>query len=164
MARHVVLPLFLLLLPLARANPVAELPLAAGNPSPTPGPVLQHRQASSTSSAPPTVASVPSYTHLGCYEDGSNHILAVTSVFDTGMTPRLCGNLCAVERCAVFGVKNAFDCFCGRSLEGFAASAEAGECNKPCRGEREDVCGAQSRMNVYSATADLEGIEGEFGI
>lgn len=163
MARHLVFPLFVLL-PLTCANPVADLPLATRDPAPTPGPALHHRQASSTASIPPTVASIPSYTHLGCYEDGSNHILGVTSEFDTGMTPQLCRNLCAVERCAVFGVKDAYSCLCGRSLEGFAVSAEAGECDKPCRGGREDLCGGKSRMNVYSATADLEDIDGEFGI
>ncbi|SPO00758.1 uncharacterized protein DNG_03506 [Cephalotrichum gorgonifer] len=135
---------------LAAANPLAATPAAQK---------LFPRQAATSTSVVPTIASVAGYKHLGCYEDGSNHILTVTSSFDTGMTPRLCRNMCAVAECEVFGVESAYNCWCGRSLEPFAASAgDQGECDVACRGAKADLCGGSARMNVYSATVDLSQI------
>lgn len=154
--------LSLLLLPLAFANPLADHPLAARNPALAPDPTLHARQASTSASIVPTPASIPGYSYLGCYEDGSRHILTVTSAFDSAMTPQLCRNLCAVARCGVFGVKDAFNCVCGQKLEAFAVNADAGECTDPCKGREGDLCGGRSRANVYSATAGLDDIAGEF--
>jgi hypothetical protein len=128
-------------------NPAENVVVTAHPPMPTRGMELVRR------ALPPTLANVDAYTHLGCYQDGSNHILSVTSIFDTGMTPELCRNRCAIEKCHIFGVEDSYYCFCDTSIAGFAVPAPASECTSTCRGQETIICGGSKRMNIYSATA-----------
>ncbi|CAI4210516.1 unnamed protein product [Parascedosporium putredinis] len=88
----------------------------------------------STTTPPPVRVTVADYSYLGCFQDGSNHILTVKSQFDTGMTPELCRNLCLVAECGIFGLKDQYSCLCGREVEPFAVSAPESECLEKCRG------------------------------
>lgn len=113
----------------------------------------------STTTPPPVRVTVADYSYLGCFQDGSNHILTVKSQFDTGMTPELCRNLCLVAECGIFGLKDQYSCLCGREVEPFAVSAPESECLEKCRGNTAVACGASGRMNVYSATVSLTAVD-----
>ncbi|KAM0323974.1 hypothetical protein ACHAQA_008556 [Verticillium albo-atrum] len=103
------------------------------------------------------VVSVDGYTHLGCWQDGSNHILSVTAEFDNGMTPELCRNMCSLVECPMFGVENGYHCYCGTSIEPFAVSATGDACTATCWGDEEKICGGPQRMNVYSTNDPSAG-------
>ena len=173
-----------LLSPLAFANPVLQNApsrpdvrhIAATAPavlprqndddasSGSPAATRSSRSSSSTTntSVPPARVTIADYSYLGCFQDGSNHILTVQSKFDLGMTPELCRNLCLVAECGIFGLRDKYSCLCGRQVEPFAVSARESECSEPCRGDEVAACGASSRMNVYSATVELEEVDRTF--
>lgn len=142
----------------ARAQPPASIPTEAPSPA-----QIAHAAATTAFEAPlhqqlvkrAEVKAVDGYTHLGCWQDGSNHILSVTANFDNGMTPELCRNVCSIASCNMFGVENGYHCYCGNSIEAFAVSATDDSCTATCWGAKDVICGAGQRMNVYSATADF---------
>jgi hypothetical protein len=101
----------------------------------------------------PTTAVVDGYTQLGCFQDGSDNVLAVTRKFDNGMTPELCRNVCSLAKCHIFGLENGYHCYCDTTIANFAVSAQATECSVGCWGSSAAVCGAGNRINIYSATA-----------
>jgi hypothetical protein len=107
---------------------------------------LRRRQAN------PTVAALDGYTHLGCYQDGSDNILGVTSKYDNGMTPELCRNVCSLASVGIFGVENGYQCYCDSTIANFAVTAPAAECTEKCWGSSAALCGGGRRINVYSAT------------
>jgi len=142
----------------ARAQPAVSLPTDA------PSPIQAADKASTTTFEEPRrlqllkraeIKDIDSYTHLGCWEDGSNHILASTYGFDNGMTPELCRNICSLQKCNMFGVENGYHCYCGNSIEPFANSATDDACTRTCWGAKDVICGGAGRMNVYSATVDF---------
>ncbi|ROT39096.1 hypothetical protein SODALDRAFT_350326 [Sodiomyces alkalinus F11] len=100
----------------------------------------------------PSTVSLAGYSAVGCFQHGSNHILTITSLTDTGMTPQLCRNFCSVESASIFGVEWGMRCYCGNELEPFAARAPDDECTASCYGATSYVCGARSRMNLYAHT------------
>ncbi|KEZ39768.1 hypothetical protein SAPIO_CDS9730 [Scedosporium apiospermum] len=177
---HQAFLLLTLLSPLTTANPLQDARVrdnqAPSRPNirqiaPSPRALLPRQNAASTSSTRttstrststslvPERVTVADYSYLGCFQDGSNHILTVTSEFDTGMTPELCRNFCLVAECGIFGLKDQYSCLCGRQVEPFAATAPEAECSEGCRGAKGALCGASARMNVYSATVALAEVD-----
>ena len=47
-----------------------------------------------------------------------------------------------------YGVENGDACFCGNDDSKFIPAPKQ-ECNRPCSGDRNQICGAAWRLNVY---------------
>lgn len=105
----------------------------------------------------PTIQLLANYTYLGCWQDGSNKILSATSLYDFGLTPELCRNICALKSYKIFGLEGSYYCYCDSAIAGFAVSTVDADCSAPCSGNTNIACGGTSRINIYSATIDLPG-------
>ena len=98
-----------------------------------------------------TVRPLNGYTYVGCYRDeSSNRILAARRVDDVAMTPELCRDICGAGGFGAFGVENGKECYCDVTVATFAMSTTG--CVQRCAGDPYVVCGAWSKLNVYSAT------------
>jgi hypothetical protein len=70
-------------------------------------------------------------------------------------TPAACASLCAAQGFTLAGVEYTNECFCGTGyVNGVApTSAPASNCNMPCSGDANQMCGGNSRIQVYSYTS-----------
>lgn len=88
------------------------------------------------------------YTAKGCYTDNvNNRTLAATSTVNDGMTIEVCSATC--EAYAYFGVEYFRECYCGNVLAPDSVPAPATECDAPCSGNSAEICGGDSRLNLY---------------
>lgn len=75
-------------------------------------------------------------------------------------TPDACKRACSLMKkptipisspgFAIAGVQHGSECFCGQSILTLAVSVPASDCNLPCPGNKNLICGGDWRMNVYS--------------
>ncbi len=49
----------------------------------------------------------------------------------------------------LFGVEYSGECYCGNKLETGSVAAPAGDCNMPCPGDANKICGAGNRFSLY---------------
>ncbi|KAF9873914.1 glyoxal oxidase precursor [Colletotrichum karsti] len=92
------------------------------------------------------------YTDESCYTDliNGHRILEAASTAADDMTIAKCSAFCSKYK--YFGVEYARECWCGDSLQKDQIKALATECSSPCSGLNQDICGAASRINVYTNT------------
>lgn len=116
---------------------------------------------------------VAGYAYQGCYTDPSAALRALrgysTSASPsggsgTGMTQELCVSTCSGRGYKLAGVEYGRECYCGNEIMmnnlqgggggggkaavGVQQTAD-GECNMPCAGDRDEVCGGSSRIGVW---------------
>jgi hypothetical protein len=63
-----------------------------------------------------------------------------------------CGNECHRLGYSLAGVEAAHTCECGNAVADASQQVGIDECNRPCSGERTELCGARFRAFVYEAT------------
>lgn len=92
------------------------------------------------------------WTPLGCHIDSvSNRILP-----DHGRLPnwphtttiQSCQQACGNQGHIYAGLEFGVECFCGDALVG-STLAPASECNMPCSGSSQQLCGGPDRIDVY---------------
>jgi len=59
-----------------------------------------------------------------------------------------CQEACGNQGHIYAGLENGRECYCGDTLAG-GTLAPASECNKPCTGNGEQLCGGKNRVDVY---------------
>lgn len=136
----------------APAQPAADSGALLSVSTPTPAAAMEPIHILDARAPQPSTVSLAGYSAVGCFQHGSNHILTITSLNDSGMTPQLCRNICSVESASIFGVEFGMKCYCGNEIEPFAVRAPDDECTATCFGASNYVCGARSRINVYAHT------------
>ncbi|XP_013416752.1 WSC domain-containing protein ARB_07867-like [Lingula anatina] len=97
--------------------------------------------------------------YLGCYKDKDFDERAVWKPRETlkiksdKMTVRYCVNYCRKGRYKYSGVEHKDECFCGNNdnLMRYSGGKKINEseCNQRCKGNKQQICGGDWRMNVY---------------
>jgi len=94
------------------------------------------------------------FSYLGCYVDcsGTNcnirdlaHSISLSSV-----TLESCQAGCSAAGYSFFGVQYGDQCYCGHGYGTLGKAAEA-DCNMPCNGNSNDICGAAYRNSIYTS-------------
>ncbi|KAK4175772.1 WSC domain-containing protein [Triangularia setosa] len=85
------------------------------------------------------------YAPLGCFVDSPGRVLPSKLISTHDMTAAKCAANCAGYD--FFGTQWSSECYCG-SVEPTDV-APASECNMPCSGNSDEICGAGMRLNVY---------------
>src|SRR6266516_1182264 len=112
--------------------------------------------ATSTISTSSTGTSTPTglptgWTYQGCYVDGANgRILNYENPDSTTLTVENCVQACVGLSYTVAGMEFSKQCFCGNYTVNNATLAAATDCNMPCSGNSNEMCGAGNRMSIYS--------------
>ncbi|KAF4457530.1 hypothetical protein F53441_580 [Fusarium austroafricanum] len=104
--------------------------------------------------APGQNQSIAGYQPNGCYTDNSPKGRALTWPMDVDsstMTPTTCLTACADQGFPFAGLEYGGECYCGNVLANDTTKADAGDCNVPCNGDKNLLCGGASRLSVYVA-------------
>ena len=64
-------------------------------------------------------------------------------------TPKLCGERCSDKGYSFAGTQSSNQCWCGDLAPPQEKFAPAAECNSPCSGDNNQMCGGAWRMSVY---------------
>jgi hypothetical protein len=84
-----------------------------------------------------------------CVVDDRSRVLDHSvQVYD--LTPKRCIESCSNESYIFAGVQARSYCFCGNTVPVKSIYAPAAECNRPCKGDQDQICGGRWRMNVYT--------------
>jgi len=92
------------------------------------------------------------YTFLGCFKDIGDRDM-VDPVFTQHNSLEFCADRCAKKGFKYFGVQNGQDCWCGNSYNNnkvLHAKVPDNECNTPCTGNPEQMCGQRFRNGVFT--------------
>ncbi|KAK7059963.1 hypothetical protein R3P38DRAFT_2838754 [Favolaschia claudopus] len=112
--------------------------------------------AASTSFLPTPTAPIPSgwSTAMACATDTPTHILTnsyLTTPSNTN-TPSTCIQQCFSLGFTFAGVESGNACYCGSGLLSNVTAASISDCNVPCTGNANLICGATSRIQVYNTS------------
>ncbi|KZL84280.1 wsc domain-containing protein [Colletotrichum incanum] len=94
-------------------------------------------------------STVGNYVHQGCYSDliQGHRALSRTSASDA-MTPESCAAFCGSN--TYMALEYARECWCGNDLDGNSQRvADQADCNMPCAGDSNSLCGGPARINLY---------------
>ena len=92
------------------------------------------------------------YTAKGCYsDDPNNRTLTGPSTSNENLTIELCSVICTGY--AYFGVEYFRECYCGDTIAGSGTPQPAGQCDAACSGDPNEICGGNSRLNLYQYTS-----------
>jgi len=100
------------------------------------------------------IATSTNFTYIGCAVDPISFLgfraLPYLAADDSSMTPQRCYTLCttASSTYSYFGVQFAKQCFCG-TRPYIYSSASSTDCNMPCAGNNNYICGGTNRNSVY---------------
>jgi glyoxal oxidase-like protein/WSC domain-containing protein len=106
-----------------------------------------------------TIITAPSWKSMGCYAEGTNGRALPNGAAVPGgapaMTVELCQAACLDLGYTLAGVEYSQECWCGNAFANGGAPAPDGDagCNQPCKGNTAEICGGNSRLNVYSYSA-----------
>jgi hypothetical protein len=92
---------------------------------------------------------VNGYKHIGCHTEATTGRALTKQIGLEVATVENCVDACAAEDFLMAGVEYAGECFCGNTLRPGAVPAPAAECNLACSGNKTELCGGGSRLNVY---------------
>jgi hypothetical protein len=120
-------------------------------------PLVAFLLASTVSALPGSVAkrtdeaAVASYQALGCYVDNASNIriLSATKYTDDYMTTNGCSNFCSKYK--YFGLEFGRECYCGDALA--STNSADPKCSMACSGNKQEICGGRSAINVYQNLA-----------
>jgi hypothetical protein len=113
------------------------------------------------------MATIPGYTHIGCYPDGPVRLLDGAYYSDMNLTIQGCGLYCnsfglkgftTDEFYPLIGVEDGQECFCGLNYTHALGDENANGCNMFCSGDSSEMCGGDGYIDVYSATVLPSGI------
>nr|CEG04248.1 unnamed protein product [Fusarium clavum] len=108
--------------------------------------------ASASGTAAPVATDLPgSWSYAGCYIDPPGRAMeAAPGGPSKDMTPQKCIATCIKAGFKIAGLEYAEECFCGNVLNNAASKTKESECNMPCAGDSSQMCGAGSRLSLYS--------------
>jgi Glyoxal oxidase N-terminus/WSC domain len=91
------------------------------------------------------------FDYKGCYIDQvQGRILSYQQPDSTTLTIEGCISTCRGLGYAVAGMQYSSQCFCDNFLYNGAALTADTDCNMPCSGNPNQICGAGARMTIYS--------------
>jgi len=107
--------------------------------------------------APPTPTNPPAilpsgWAAQGCWVDGAfGRVLSVQRPDSAEQTIENCVNSCAASGFKIAGLEYSSQCFCDNVIQnrGELAIAQT-DCNMPCSGNSEQICGAGNRLSLFS--------------
>ena len=89
------------------------------------------------------------WSSAGCYSDAlSPRSLSFWAYWGEDITSSGCAKYCDSKGYTFAGTENQGQCFCGNELIK-AESKPSSECNLPCRGSDEEICGGGARLSVF---------------
>ena len=104
----------------------------------------------------PMPAPVPSapFDYIGCWVDNPSRAINLGTIHEPGLflnppqpvTKQACADLCAGY--SYFGLQWHRECFCGNAYDMYGEAPES-ECNAPCDGNTDVMCGGGWRNSVY---------------
>ena len=123
--------------------------------SPTTPPSTTRRQTDEPTITPPstTPAYLPSgWAYSGCYnDDPTARVLSLWQTSNPNMTVQTCVWSCYELGYSISGLEFREECFCSNSINNGGSLAQWDwECDLPCRGNKEETCGAGNRLSIYS--------------
>ncbi|KAL8894926.1 MAG: hypothetical protein Q9207_008363 [Kuettlingeria erythrocarpa] len=100
--------------------------------------------------APVVTTPAPStYQAEGCYTEATNgRALSGKTYYDDAMTTAKCASACAGFD--LFGLEYYRECYCGNKLQTGSVAAPSAECKYPCTGDKDEICGGDNRLNLYT--------------
>lgn len=120
---------------------------------------------SSTSSTPVTKpndiekpanpASIGDYSSLGCFSSSSSFPTFYKAIESAEMTLDTCVQLCDSQNALYAGAVDN-QCFCADKFDAETRAAEQDQCDKPCSGNKDEVCGGEGLLTVYGAVKHQE--------
>lgn len=109
--------------------------------------------------SPQVVPSAGAYRSLGCYTEGiRGRALSGASMTNDTMTVEGCVDFCSKKNMAYAGLEYARECYCGNTLGSgsqseVVAEGSSSQCNMVCAGNKQQMCGGPSRLNMYTNRA-----------
>ncbi|ROT40395.1 WSC-domain-containing protein [Sodiomyces alkalinus F11] len=98
---------------------------------------------------PPCPSEYAPFEYSGCYADADgNSLVYRSSETSDDMTVEKCSAICKGNGFAHSGLKYYGICYCGNVIEG--AQLDESQCSHPCNGDRDQVCGGDNSLSVYS--------------
>lgn len=106
---------------------------------------IHHRSLAARAASPPT-----GWESKGCYTDnsGSRTLYSLSTANDT-MTTESCISYCASNGYPLAGTEYGRECYCGNNIAASGAAATSSDCSFACAGNSAEVCGGNSRINIY---------------
>lgn len=108
-------------------------------------------------------ADFPGYKYVGCFADSEMRLLdGAVAIDDSGMSRGECVSYCNSISIGRFypliGLEDANECFCGTTYTRDHGVANENGCDQTCPGNKNQSCGGNGYINVYSATVTPSGI------
>jgi hypothetical protein len=123
--------------------PSSDTPTPSQDPDPTPTP--------SPTAAVPT--DIPDgWDYYGCWIDNAQgRILAYQTADNPELTQASCVAACAAKGYSIAGMQYYTQCFCGNEVvNGGKLADNENQCNTPCGGNANQMCGGPNRFTIYS--------------
>jgi hypothetical protein len=111
---------------------------------------------STTTSAATLAPSPTAWNPLGCYAQESARPLLEQNMNPSGdgsLTIPKCKNTCYRRAYTFAGVREGNQCWCSSFVGGEWAKNQT-DCNTPCTGDKNTVCGGKGVFNVFEALAN----------
>lgn len=89
-------------------------------------------------------------TYAGCFTDQDPKTLTYTAYSSADNTIELCTTTCDAAGYTIAGAEYGAECYCGNFLTARAEKVVESGCSTACHGNSSEVCGAGSRLSVYS--------------
>lgn len=112
----------------------------------------------SLSYTPAVEPSIDDYDYEGCFSDSpAARVLSGPSLEADDLTVEACSTYC--NGTTYFGVEYARECYCGDILSLSAEERPESDCAFRCSGNKTQLCGGSSRLNLYvkHATPNIQG-------
>lgn len=112
-----------------------------------------------TNQAPTLLPSKPTnklplgWAYEGCYNDmyPTTRALSLKQPYDPNLTVQACVWSCYRLGYSISGLENSKQCFCGNDiLSGGTLADWDFDCNRPCSGNRTEICGGDDKLSIYS--------------
>lgn len=93
------------------------------------------------------------YEHKSCYTHGPlRRTLEADVLVDVNLTIGKCAKHCRNVNGVsykYFGLENGRECYCDKKVNHLSHKVSHHECNKPCAGNKHQMCGAENRIDIY---------------
>jgi hypothetical protein len=112
-------------------------------------------------SPPSAPTSIGQFKYAGCFTDAvGKRTLSVGSI-GTASTATLDSCAANCKGYKYFGTENGDECYCGNSLFNSPTHVSEGQCKVTCAGNAKQLCGAGSRITLYSlnGSRDIQSTE-----
>ncbi|KAK8030120.1 WSC domain-containing protein [Apiospora rasikravindrae] len=107
----------------------------------------------SFSGTPQVGSVVKDWKYLGCSTEIPGRALTGLSFSNDGMTIEACQDFCTKNNFPLSGVEYGRECYCGRFLAPPAGWIYNKDCDMPCKGNKNQMCGGNARVSVFNNTA-----------